>query len=490
MHKHKVVRAPLIAVLGLLAFLVVPAAAQAHHITAEASCKLVGGQPTAELKVTFVGFSTSARPTVRGKVWLDGVNGSERSWTNAAPPLTWNSSGNATLTTTWDVAGDQSYTAKASFTWQSGGNGSASLSTGKCPKPPAPSMTIVKDGPSTRYVGDQATFTYTVTNTGGATLPNPVVTDDKCAPVTKIPDGQNSFDAGDVWKYTCTTTITDAMGDRLVNTACAEVPGKKVCDTHTTDIPKPAIALDKTGVATANAGDTVGYEFAATNTGNVTLGNVALTDDKCQSTLVRKAGETDTVFNPGDVWNYTCTAVVPSGVTTLRNVADVCGTYTPPTGPPTGVNPKTVCDEDDHEFPVPPPTNPPTDNPPSDTPPADTPPSSTPNPPSGGVLPEEIASGIARLRGPSGCVDQAFRARVSGRSIAAVTFSVDGRVVKQFNTRKRSYSVRINPQRLGFGRHRVIARVRFVKASGTAARSLPLTFRRCAQGAVAPRFTG
>jgi hypothetical protein len=30
----------------------------------------------------------------------------------------------------------------------------------------------------------------------------------------------------------------------------------------------------------------------------------------------------------------------------------------------------------------------------------------------------------------------------------------------------------------------------FTAASGTAARNLPLTFRRCAQGAVAPRFTG
>ena len=62
-----------------------------------------------------------------------------------------------------------------------------------------------------------------------------------------------------------------------------------------------------------------------------------------------------------------------------------------------------VCDEDDHRFTVPPP--------PPDTPPR-----------AGNVLPETIASGVARLRGPSGCVRQAFRARVSGRSIAAVAF--------------------------------------------------------------------
>jgi hypothetical protein len=48
----------------------------------------------------------------------------------------------------------------------------------------------------------------------------------------------------------------------------------------------------------------------------------------------------------------------------------------------------------------------------------------------------------------------------------------------------------VNPKRYGFGRHKIVARVQFTPASGTAARKLPLTFRRCAQGAVAPRFTG
>ena len=40
-------------------------------------------------------------------------------------------------------------------------------------------------------------------------------------------------------------------------------------------------------------------------------------------------------------------------------------------------------------------------------------------------------AGRAQLRGPSGCVKQAFKARVAGRSIASVTFYVDGRKVKK-----------------------------------------------------------
>ena len=55
--------------------------------------------------------------------------------------------------------------------------------------------------------------------------------------------------------------------------------------------PNPDILLDKTGAATATAGSTFTYSFKATNTGNVTLTDVELTDDKCQSTLDPRGAE-------------------------------------------------------------------------------------------------------------------------------------------------------------------------------------------------------
>jgi hypothetical protein len=358
---------------------------------------------------------------------------------------------------------------------------------------PEPGISIVKDGPSTRYVGDQATFTYRVANTGNVKLSNPVVTDDKCSPVSKVPDGQNAFDPGDVWTYTCTTTITDAMGDQLVNVgkACAEYGDDEVCDEddHKTKIPKPSILLDKTGATTAVAGSTFTYSFKATNTGNVTLTNVVLTDDRCQSTLTRvEPNLADQAFDKGDEWFYACTVTAPAGPAQVDNLAEVCGDYAEP-----GVEPRTVCDEDPHTFTVPPPSTPP--NTPPNTPPAQNPPGSTPDPVpgssgDGGVLPVSVASGRAALRGPSGCVKKAFRARVRGRSIASVTFSVDGKKVKSFGSGRSVYSLKVRPGRYGFGRHKIVARVRFSEASGTKARKLPLTFRRCAQGTVAPRFTG
>ena len=74
--------------------------------------------------------------------------------------------------------------------------------------------------------------------------------------------------------------------------------------------------------------------------------------------------------------------------------------------------------------------------------------------------------------------------------IASVAFFVDGKLAKKFTGTRSVYSIKVNPRRYGFGRHRVVARVTFVAESGTKARRLPLTFRRCAQGTIAPRFTG
>jgi hypothetical protein len=480
MNKQRLLRTPLIAVLGLLGFFVVPSIAQAHHIDATASCELVNNVPTVKYRVDFISFSSAAKPTTKGTVKVDGAV------VKQVPTATinWNTEP-GTLSGTAPGTAGETHAVRAQFQWYVNGkweSGDVTKTTGKCPTPPDPGISIVKDGPSTRYVGDQATFTYQVTNTGNVKLSEPVVTDDKCAPVTKVTQ-QTSFDPGDVWEYTCTTTITDAMGDQLVNVgkACAEYPGKpKACDEddHKTNIPKPAILLDKTGASTADAGSTFTYSFKATNTGNVTLTNVVLTDDRCQATLTRvEPNLADPTFDKGDEWFYTCTVIAPAGPAQVDNMANVCGEFSAP-----DVEPKTVCDDDPHTFTVPPPPS---------SPPGNTPPSSTPNevPPGSGVLPESIASGRASLRGPSGCIKQAFKARVTGRSIASVTFFVDGKQVKKI-TGKSAYAIKVHPKRYGFGRHKIVARVQFTPASGTDARKLPLTFRRCAQGAVDPRFTG
>ena len=445
---------------------------------------------------------------------------------------------------------------------------------------PKPGITIVKTGPATAYVGDTITYAFTVTNTGGVTLADVSVIDSICdgGVVTKV-TGDSTFGPGDVWTYTCKKTITEQTPDPLDNTAkaCGKYGDMTKCDDddHRVDILHPDIEIVKTGAAYAYAGDTVTYHFAVENTGDTTLANVTVSDPRCSASPVRNAGETDTSFDPGDTWHYSCTAVVPSGVSRVDNTAEACGTS----------GPKKVCDTDDHSFPVrtiairvdkaaveqtavagsvvhftiavantgntsfvgyvfddpncdeqrtganaadatldpgetwtyacamatkPGQTSADntatatgtnsdgrsaTDNgsaaiPLTQPQGGTTPPQGGTTPPQGGTLPETIFSGRARLRGPSGCVKQAFRARVTGRSITSVAFYVDGKLVKRFTANRSSYSIKVRPGRLAIGRHRIVARVRFLASSGTKARNLPLTFRRCARQTVTPRFTG
>jgi uncharacterized repeat protein (TIGR01451 family) len=217
---------------------------------------------------------------------------------------------------------------------------------------PKPGIAIVKTGPADAYVGDTITYTFTVTNTGGVTLANVSVVDPICngGVVTKVTQDA-SFDKGDVWVYTCQKTITAQTPDPLDNTAkaCGKYDNKYKCDEdeHRVDVLHPAIQLTKTGASFGYAGDTVTYAFAVENKGDTKLTAVAVTDARCTAAPVRMAGETDTSFDPGDTWHFTCTSVVPAGVGQVDNTAEACGTAKGEDAPE-----KKVCDTDDHSFPV------------------------------------------------------------------------------------------------------------------------------------------
>ncbi|MFM2475357.1 DUF7507 domain-containing protein, partial [Burkholderia cenocepacia] len=102
----------------------------------------------------------------------------------------------------------------------------------------------------------------------------------------------------------------------------------------------PVIALTKTGAlaagSTGRAGDTVTYTFQATNQGNVTLANVAISDPMPGLSAIsyRWPTATPNVLQPGQTVTATATmqltqAQVNAG--TIPNTATVTGT--PPSGP-------------------------------------------------------------------------------------------------------------------------------------------------------------
>ena len=158
----------------------------------------------------------------------------------------------------------------------------------------------------------------------------------------------------------------------------------------------------------------------------------------------------------------------------------------PPADDPPADNPPA----DDPPADTPPADDPPADNPPADTPPAVVPPASTPavvTPPETQVLARSVRSGRSRMRGTSGCAGRMVKAKVSGRRIAKVVFRLDGRVVK---TTRGAGSYAVRSATIGFGRHRIVARVTYKPGSGTRPRTHVLTFQRCALQTLAPRFTG
>jgi hypothetical protein len=457
------------------ALLVPAAAAQAHHVNSEAECVLVDNKPVLKLQAEFIGFSSTKN--VSGRVLVDNVEKFD-----GAVPVSW-SGQNGTWTWTQPGEAGKSYVVKTYWSWSGGSDGEKHY-TNKCPSPPPkPGIDLTKTGASFAYAGDTVTYSFAVRNTGNVRLTLGAIADDKCSstPVRKAGETDTTFDPGDTFNFTCTYTVPAGVTSVLNKASvCGEYkppsgPTQKVCDEDDHNFPVRSIAIDveKDAVEqTAVAGSTVHFTISVKNTGNTSYVEYVFDDPNCDEQRTG-ANASDPALDPGETWTYSCAMATQAGQTRADNTATATGKNS---------DGKSATDNDSASIPLTQPETPPNNPPltPPDTPPAG----------EGGVLPETIISGRARLRGPSGCVYQAFTARVRGRRIARVRFYVDGRLIKTINGRRGSYRVKVRPRGLGIGIHRVTARVRFVAAARTPARTLRLSFRRCARQTVTPRFTG
>jgi uncharacterized repeat protein (TIGR01451 family) len=177
-------------------------------------------------------------------------------------------------------------------------------------------------------VGDEVTYTYVVTNTGNVTLTGVTLDDDIIGTIT-LPAAGLTLDPGESTTVTATYTITeeDAADGGVTNvaTASGQPPtGPRVTDTDEVtvgvvavlpgvldiDIEKVAqVPLDAEGnkVVTYKAGETttVEYLYTVTNTGTVTLVNVAVEDDILGPVTLLK-----TTLEPGESTTGTATHVV------------------------------------------------------------------------------------------------------------------------------------------------------------------------------------
>ena len=177
-----------------------------------------------------------------------------------------------------------------------------------------PALTLAKtitSGDPYTTVGGTIAYSYLVTNTGNVTITDLAVTDDNvddppvCAVTTLAPTETT----------TCTAvhTVTQADLDAGTVTNNATASGTPAGGTLTpatdsataTATQGPALTIDKTSTTSevTSAGQLVPYSYLVTNTGNVTLTGIALTDDNIDGTVFCPA----TTLAPAA--SMTCTAV-------------------------------------------------------------------------------------------------------------------------------------------------------------------------------------
>jgi uncharacterized repeat protein (TIGR01451 family) len=216
-----------------------------------------------------------------------------------------------------------------------------------------PAIKVVKSGPTTAHEGDKVTYTFTVTNEGDIALSSLTVSDNVAGDgVYQSGDDNhnNKLDLDETWVYTKDYTIPADQNDDVVNTvtACgldpiqanAEEPDP-TCDTdeHHLDVLHPSIEVSKYGPSFAHEGDTVGYTFVVTNTGDTTLYDVGISDD-----IANLEHCDDDTLAPWASTNCTASYVIPAD-----QIDDVINTVT---ASGTDSLQQTVTAQDDHTLDV------------------------------------------------------------------------------------------------------------------------------------------
>jgi uncharacterized repeat protein (TIGR01451 family) len=194
---------------------------------------------------------------------------------------------------------------------------------------PVPSIYIDKVAtPTSVYVGDTITYTYTVTNTGDVTLYDVSVSDNKLGAITLL---DTTLDPEESTTGTAIHVATAIEIGELVNVATAygyppeqstPVQAQDEANVTVSARPEASISIDKVAApASVYVGETVTYTYTVTNTGDVILNNVSVTDDKLGVVTLL-----DTTLDPDESTTGTATYTATiDDVGELTNIAVAAG---------------------------------------------------------------------------------------------------------------------------------------------------------------------
>ncbi|MCP4085547.1 MAG: DUF11 domain-containing protein, partial [Actinomycetia bacterium] len=212
-----------------------------------------------------------------------------------------------------------------------------------------PSITLDKDlfdnadedGSTDISLNDTLTYTFDATNTGDVTLadvtitdPLPGLTGPSCAPVSLAPGASTPCSA------TYVVTQADVDAGTITNTATASATppaGGTISDNGSETVTpdqNPDIGLGKSVIANDDAdgsndislGDTLTYQFITTNTGDITLTDVTVTDPLAGLSALTCTPAAGATLAPGEVQSCTATyavAVVDVDAGRIDNTATV-----------------------------------------------------------------------------------------------------------------------------------------------------------------------
>lgn len=210
-----------------------------------------------------------------------------------------------------------------------------------------PHLSLTKTGDGTiARAGEEITYTFVATNDGAITLENVAITD----PLPGLSNWSFQWPTatagvlgpGQSVTATATYRVTQADVDAGQRVNTATTTGRSTTGVDLTDddtftfliTRSPEIAFDKDGAyrpgQRGEAGDTIDYEFTATNSGNVTLTEVVVTDPLPGLTdLVYEWPGAERVLAPGQSVvvraTYTVTQADVDGAGLVTNTATVDG---------------------------------------------------------------------------------------------------------------------------------------------------------------------